>query len=831
MPTPDEPGPFAALLRRYRAAVGLSQEELAERAALSRRGISDLERGERRSPHPETVRRLSDALNLGLTERTALLASAHAATALVVGQMPEPLPLPIPLTSFIGREREVAEVRRLLGVTRLLTLTGPGGMGKTRLALEAARSAGEVAFVDLAPHSESGLVPAAIAAALGVREQPRVPWLDLLVGALAPRRAMLILDNCEHLVTACSEMADQLLRACPQLHILATSRQPLAVAGEQLWPVPPLPVGESTDSEAAATSEAVRLFADRARLVQPDFALGGGTIAIVTEICRRVDGIPLAIELAAARVRVLGLEGLAARLSERLRLFSTETHGVPVRQRTLRAAIDWSYDLLSKPEQAFFRRLSVFVGGWTVGAAESLWCSADGIQSDEVLDLLARLVDRSLVQVEPVGDGAVRYRLLETIREYALRQLRANGEDAAARRWHAAYFLALAEEAEPELWGARPEAWLNRLEPDLDNARAALQWFIDATDGRDALKLGAALGRFWLMAGRYREGQEWISRLLRLACSEDPTPVRAKLLLANARLWGYQGDATAAQPLAEEALELMRRLGPEIDIARSLLVVGETVQTRGDFAAARRFLEEAVVVSRRAGATVELIDALHYLGGDAIAAGEYDRARAHGDECLTLARQVVYARGVARALRGLGSLSYIEHDRGAARPQLDASIAAARDLGDRWETAQACAWLGHLEADESNYATSASLFLHTLELGQQLGDKEIFCSFLEGAAHLVAAAGQPERALRLAGAAAAQREAIDSVLFPVVGALLHDWLAPARTALGRARTTSILAAGRALSLEQALAEASAWDFVSANEARSSAAHKLGASRR
>ncbi len=813
MPPPDGPRSFAALLQRYRTAAGLSQEELAERAALSRRGISDLERGERRSPHPETVRRLADALSLGLTDRAALLAGAHAATAVVPSQVPQPLPLPVPLTSFVGRAREVAEVRRLLSGTRLLTLTGPGGIGKTRLALEAVQSSGDVAFVDLAPQSDRGLVPAAVAAALGVREQSRVSLLDLLVAGLITRHAVLILDNCEHLVTACSELADHLLRACPQLHILATSRQPLAVAGEQLWPVPPLPVGESTDSETAATSDAVRLFEARARLVQHDFALGDRRTAIAAEVCRRLDGIPLAIELAAARVRVLGLEGLAARLGERLRLYTTETRGVPARQRTLRTAIDWSYDLLSEPEQAFFRQVSVFTGGWTVAAAEATCGFTDESPSDAALDLLARLVDRSLVQVESVPNAVVRYGLLETIREYALEQLRASGEEAALRQRHAGYILALAEEAEPELWGARPEAWVTRLEPDLDNIRAALQWSIDSGDGHTALKLGAALGRFWLMTGRNREGQVGVTRLLGLACAEEPTLVRAKLLRANASLWAFQGDAAAAQPLAEASLELMRRLGPEIDVARTLNVLGDTVQTRGDLAAARRILDEAVAVSRRAGATVELVDALHYLGGDALAAGEYDRARAYGDECLALAQQAGYSRGAARALWALGSIRYIEHDGESARLQLEASIVASRELGAWWEIAQASAWLGHVEADAGEHAASAMLFAQTRELGQQLGDKELFCTFLEGAAHLAAAVGQPERALRLAGAAATQREAIDSVLFPALGSLLHRWLAPARTALGSAGTTSMLAAGRALSLEQALAEASAEDYA------------------
>jgi predicted ATPase/DNA-binding XRE family transcriptional regulator len=809
MATREGRGEFAALLQRYRAAAGVSQQELAERAGLSRRGISDLERGQRRAPHPATVRQLAEALNLSLVERAALLASGHVATTTVVSAVP----LPVPLTSFIGRERELAEVRRLLGFTRLLTLTGAGGIGKTRLALEAARASADAAFVDLASYSDSRLVATAIAAALGIQEQPRVSFLDLLTATLSSRSLLLVLDNCEHLVTACAEVADHLLGTCPRLRILATSRQSLAVAGEQLVQVPPLTVGGSTDTEPTTTSEAVRLFGERARLVQHDFAMGEQNTAAVTEICRRLDGIPLAIELAAAHVRVLGAEGVAARLDKRLRLFSTEARGVPVRQQTLRAAIDWSYDLLSEPEQALFRRVSVFAGGWTVEAAETIWGYADGVQSDGALALLTRLVDKSLVQVEPAADGVVRFDLLETIREYAVEQLTLSGEEDSVRQRHAAYFLRLADEAEPELWGPRPEPSIKRLEHDLDNHRVALKWLIDSGDGPHALRLGGALARFWATASRYGEGRAWVARLLTLPSAEEPTAVRARLMLADASLSAYQGDVARAQPLAESALALMRQLGVETDIARSLVVLGDIVQTRGDFGAARRYFDEACTVSRQSGATVVLISALHYLSGDALAAGDYERARAHVDECLALAREAGYPRGVARALWALGSICYLEHDAYAARLHLEASIAAASELNDKWDTAQASAWLCHLAADEGLHAASASLLRQTLELGQQVGDSGTICSFLEGAAHLAAAAGQPERAMRLAGAAAAQREAIDSVLFPVLESLIHKWLAPARRALGSERTASIFLAGRAMSAELAVDEASRWDFV------------------
>jgi len=804
---------FAQLLRRYRLEAGLTQEELAQRAGVSARGLSDLERGTRRAPRPDTVLQLAAALRLAESERTLLLAARRPGRVANEDTGPIRTNLPAELTSFIGRERELDELTRLLSTSRLLTLTGPGGIGKTRLALRVAaasldRFSNGVWLVRLETLTDPNLIPGAIASMLHIGDQPGRSHLDILSDAIGSRPLLLVLDNCEHLIEACAELAQALLQVCPRLHILATSREPVRVAGEQLWPVAPLTVSRSGRSDGADTSDAVRLFAERAWLVQPDFVLDDRNAAYVTEVCRRLDGIPLAIELAAARLRILGIEGLAARLDERLQLLRSESRGVPARQQTLRAAIDWSYDLLNEEEQASLRRLSVFVGGWTATAADAIRGSTK-VRPTHMVDLLDRLVDKSLVHVEPALDGAVRYGLLETMRAYALDQLRASGEVAAVRRRHAQHYLELAEEAELELTGPRPEKVLNRLEQDLDNCRAALESSFDAADPWDALRLAAALAPFWLMTGRYAEGRTWVSRSLRLACANTPTPLRARLLLADANLALFQGDAVAAQPSAEAALELTRRLGPEIDVARSLVVLGDLAQTRRDFGAGRRYLDEAVAVSRNAGATIVLVDALHYLSGDALAAGNYHRARTLVSECLAIAQQAGYRRGVARALWGLGSISYIEHDARAARRQLEASLAAARELGDRWVTAQAATWLAHLEADEGHHAAAASLLGQTLELGKQLGDAHTLCAFLEGAAHLAAASGQAERAPRLAGAAAAHREAKESFLFPVLVSLVDQWLAPARSALGVRRAKAATAEGRALSFDQALAEAAA----------------------
>jgi predicted ATPase/DNA-binding CsgD family transcriptional regulator len=727
-------------------------------------------------------------------------------------------PIPIALTSFVGREKEVVEVRRLLGVTRLLTLTGSGGIGKTRLALEVGRTCEDIAFVDLAPESEGRLISALVAAALGIHEQPRVSFLDLLIANLASRSMLLILDNCEHVIAACSELVDQLLRSCGQLRILATSREPLAVYGERVWVVPPLSYGGSPD--LPASGEAEQLFAERARLVQRDFTFDAQNAKGVTELCRHLDGIPLAIELAAARVRVLGVQGIAARLDERLRLLRTESQGVPLRHRTLVSAIEWSYDLLTPTEQAFLCRLSTFVGGWTASAAEMIWDSADNVPG-EALDLLTHLVDKSLVQVEQLPDGDVRYRFLEMIREFALVRLRATDDMQPVCRRHAVYFLRFSEQVEPNLWGPAAEEWIRRLEQELDNARAALEWLITSHARRDAVTMGAAMGRFWLLCGRYTEGQQWILRILDLGSDPaDPTLVRAKLLRAHASLSAFQGDFAAAKPLAEEALAITRQHGSEIETARSLLVLANTVQNHGDFAEARRLLEEAAATSRRAGGDVELVDALHYLGGNAFAAGNFARARAIADECLASAARAGYARGVARAEWVLGSIAYFERDLHAARLHLEASTDSSFELNAWWEAVQACVWLSHVVCDEGDFVRCASLLMQIRNLGQQLGDSEVSCLFLEGTVHFAAVSGQPELALRLAAAAEAHREAIGLVLFPVMSELVHHWLAPASRKLGRHRTKLLWAAGRGLSLPEALTEASKWNSSPGNRVRS-----------
>ena len=502
---------FGSVLQRFRIAAGLSQEELAERAGLSRRGISDLERGARRRPHPATVRRLAEALALDAGGLATLLAAARGTSAASTSRPtasdtppPQSLTLRARLTSFVGREQAVADVSTLLEKARLLTLVGPGGIGKTRLALEVVRRLAEqgqsVALVELEPVRDPTMVPQTVATSLGIREQYQRGIVDTLMDVLAARRVLLVLDNCEQVVSACATLAEQLLRACPDLRILATSREVLAVDGESVWRVPPLEIadpGHLPPPHELARCACVRLFLDRASAIDSSFTLTKENASAVAEICQQLDGIPLAIELAAVRVNVLNPDQIAHRLDDRLRLLTSTSRSVPERQRTLRATLEWSYDLLTDDERRLFERLAAFAGGWTLEACEVV-CSGGSLGRDDVLDLLGRLIDKSLVVIGSEGTSR-RYRLLETVREYAQECLDRKGEGIAVRSAHAAAFVALMEHAAPQLASAHQLQWLHRLDVDYDNIRVAVQWSLERGDIGSALRMAPALAIFgWI---------------------------------------------------------------------------------------------------------------------------------------------------------------------------------------------------------------------------------------------------------------------------------------------------------------------------------------------
>ena len=509
--------------------------------------------------------------------------------------------LPAPRTSFVGRESEILEVKRTLATTRLLTLTGPGGSGKTRLALEVARDLVSaypdgVRLVKLAPLSDPELVAQAVAGALEVSERPDQRLADTLVDDLRDRRLLLIMDNCEHLVEAAARLIDDFLYSCPRLRVLATSRELLGISGEVNRVVPSLSLPENGEStiESRMRYEAVRLFVDRARLRLPDFELTRENEGAVVRVCRKLDGIPLAIELATARMGALAVEQVAQRLEISLDVLKGASRGAAPRQQTLRATLDWSHRLLSETERTLLRKLSVFAGGWTLEAAEAV-CSGEGIEQDDVLDLLSTLVDKSLVVARMGTDGAMRYWMLETIRHYAREKLEESGEAGETRGRHAAFFLALAEEAEPELSGNQQGLWVERLEGEHDNVRAALSWVLEREEGELGLRFGGALWRFWTARGYISEGLGWLESVLARSGSRV-TPPRVKVLEGIG--WQFQalGDYERARATYEEMLGLSRELGDKGNVATALNSLGTVAAQQGDNERARTLLRENLEV-------------------------------------------------------------------------------------------------------------------------------------------------------------------------------------------------------------------------------------------
>jgi predicted ATPase/DNA-binding SARP family transcriptional activator len=584
-----------AVLMRLYALSGRPEQALAQYERL--RGV--LSRGLGTEPGA-TTRLLRDEIAAGRLPPTPSAGAPQEAVPPDAGKHN----LPAPRTSFVGREQETVEVKRTLAMTRLLTLTGAGGSGKTRLALEVARELvgvypDGVWLVELAPLAEPELVTQAVAEAVGVPERPGEPLADTLVATLVEQELLLILDNCEHLVDAAARLVDTLLDSCPRLRVLATSREPLSLGGEVLRRVPPplsLPDngGERTNWDAATDGvmryEAVRLFVDRARLRLPDFGLSQDNAGAVARVCRRLEGIPLAIELATARMGTLAVEQVAQRLEVSLDVLKGASRTATPRHQTLRATLDWSHDLLSEAEQALFRRLSVFAGGWTLEAAEAV-CPSDGIERGEVLDLLGGLVEKSLVVAEAgAADGAVRYRMLVPIRQYALSKLAENGEADEMQGRRAALFLKLAEAAEQELTGHRQRLWVERLKEEHDNLREALSWALEREEADVGLRLCGALWRFWHTRGYLSEGTRWLERAL--SVGRGPMPARMKALEGMGWLAQRRGDTRGAEAAYEEMLALSRELDDKGNAATALNSLGTLAVAKGENERARALLEE-----------------------------------------------------------------------------------------------------------------------------------------------------------------------------------------------------------------------------------------------
>jgi predicted ATPase/class 3 adenylate cyclase len=668
--------------------------------------------------------------------------------------------LPQQATTFVGRDKELAELRRLQAGARLLTLTGSGGCGKTRLSLQLAADSLErfpdgAWLIELAPLADPGLVPQTVATELGLKEVPGEPISLTLAEHLKDKRLLLLLDNCEHLLDGCAQLANALLRKCAQVSILASSREVLGMGGEQSFRVPSLSIPDVDPAHtpvSVALFDAVQLFIDRAQLVRPDFEINEQNAATLASICYRLDGIPLAIELAAARVRSMALDEINQRLDQRFSLLTGGPRTALPRQQTLRSLIDWSFDLLNETEQALFCRLAVFLGGWTVEAAEQV-CSGDGVDALSILDLLTSLTDKSLVLAEEHG-GTTRYRLLETVRQYARDRLLDSGAVAIWRDRHLAYLLAVAKAAEPHLTSADQKAWLDRLETEHDNFRSGLTWSSTAgSDSASGLALAGALFQFWYVRGFFGEGYGVLSGLLACESTERATATRAKAIHAAGAMAWRQGDYPVAWKLHEESLAIRRTLGDRSGIAASLNSLGALAYDENDFPAARARYEESLAIRRELGDRWGIAVSLNNLGNVASDQNDYATAHASYEASLALMRELGDPRGIANALNNLGRLASRGRDYAAARRFHEESLSIRQDLGERWGIASSLNNLGNVAYAQGDYAAARTLDQQSLELQHALGDRRGIAYTLESLAAVAHCLDYPAVAARIWGAA------------------------------------------------------------------------------
>ncbi|MGH3908050.1 MAG: helix-turn-helix transcriptional regulator [Pseudonocardiaceae bacterium] len=654
------------------------------------------------------------------------------------------------MNSLVGREDATKDVAELLGTARLVTLTGMAGVGKSRLALAVAAAVAQchaeaVWLVRLAPVADPALVPAAVAAVLGVREQPGRALAETLAGQLRHRRLLLVLDDCEHVIDATAALVATLLGACPGLRILVTSREPLAIGGEVTCAVPPLSVPPAEASAAEVTGHAAaRLFVERAGAVEPGFALTEELAPAVGEICRRLDGLPLAIELAAARVRVLSPAQIAARLDDRFTLLTEGGRTAPSRHQSLHAAVEWSHESLSSSERVLLRRLSVFAGGCALEAAEQICTSDDLLLPDQIVDLLAGLVAKSLVVADTCGAQA-RYRLLETIRHYAADKLAESGEADALRAAHAACYTGLAEQAEPELTGARQAVWLERLEAEHGNLRVALEHRLTCGQPEQGLLLAVALSRFWWVRGHVSEGRDWLERAL-AASPGAPAALRARGLWATGGLAGLAGDVPAAVADAEQSLTLARQAGDRRISARALNLLG-TYTRLHDPAMAPPLLAESVALARQAEDHWCLIASLATLGWAHVHQGDYPTARRLFEECLAVG-QVAHDTH-AWALSGLGCVALHEGDYESAEASCRQAVALAHQLGDTLWTGGVLGFPGELARVRGDYAQARSLLAEALALARESGYNQVIARVLEFQGKVAQAEADPAAARQL----------------------------------------------------------------------------------
>jgi predicted ATPase len=789
---------FGEWLKRRRSALGL-KEKLALQLNCSTSALRKFE-SEARRPSAEIVEQLADIFNIPQEERKSFLRFARGDWQATPSGDTEESPwrvshvaphsnLPASTTSFIGREKELAEIENLIAKNRLITLTGAGGIGKTRLSIQTAAAllndfSNGTWLVELAPLSDAALIPQVIVNTLGLLDQANRSPQTILTDFLQAKKLLLILDNCEHLVQACAQLAETLLHFCPDLRILATSREALGISGETVYLVPtlttPNPVHATLDT--LSDYEAVQLFVERAQTVMPSFSITSDNAPAIAQVCHHLDGIPLALELAAARVKLLRVEEIAARLDDRFRLLTGGTRTALPRHQTLQALIDWSHDLLTESERVLLRRLSVFAGGWTLEAVESVF-GGEGIKKHEILDLLTQLVNKSLVVVERKQGEETRYRMLETIRQYAHEKLWGAGEGETLRQRQLAYFVDLAERAEPNLRAFDMIMWLDKLEAELDNIRVALEW-AQESDVAAQLRLASALLWFWWIRGHRNEGIDWLERALSIEAIERGSkpllPARAMLrakacyAAGGCLMIGLGQMLEQGTRLLQESLALFHGLGSagRRGMAYALRVLGWVAYLRGDPDRAKSLLEESRVLFHELGDKFGFAECLMNLGELALSQGDFSRARTLWEE------------------------------------RLDVS----KELGDKDGIAMSFGQLAGLAVQQGDYPRTISLRRESLALFHELGSKDSIAYQLEHMAYVVGAQSQEKRAVRLLGAAKVLRESMNS---PIGGggviadeqAEYDHAVATARAALGEEEFAEVWAEGKAMTLEQAVAYA------------------------
>ncbi len=806
---------FRTWLRQKRKEKGLTQETLAGLAGCSTTYVKKIEAGQRQ-PTRHVVEALLDALEVPRGTQPTYIGLALATTSTV--KPPPTFGLPRALTSFIGREKEQASIIALLQrkTASLVTLTGAGGVGKTRLALQVAGQQTDcrdgIYCVDLAPIADPLLAPQALISALDVRDGAGRTPLDAATDHLAGRNVLLVLDNCEHLIEACSQLAHHLLIHCPQVRILATSREALGIAGEVIYPVPTLTLPDPSHLpplDALSRYDGVRLFTERAAAVRPEFSLTKSNASAIAQICCRLDGIPLAIELAAARMGAFSPEQIAARLDDRFRLLTGGSRVAAPRQHTLRAAIEWSYGLLSEAERTLFRRLAVFAGGWTLDAAEHI-CAGEGLDPSDILVLLAQLVNKSVVTTE-AREREMRYRMLETLREYAREKLLGSEEAEAAHAAHARYFLARAEEAKPTLPLWLEWDWVRRVGVEADNFRAALTWTAEHGETELFARLAAALWEYWLYARQPSEGEAWTRRALDLCRAAELLEVRAELLQASASFAFRQGDYRASRMHAEAYLRAGYELSDDRIVAKAYMALVRPAHREADEEAGLAWSEKAlalfVTLGDRLGANWSRVSAGQLAGY----LGQYEKAEAYWNDVLAEARAAGSPWGNFAAIEGQAALARLQGDYGRAEAKYREALALYLSAQYRSFANKVLSNLGHVVFRQGRHVEAAALFRESLQYYRIGALSTSLAAALTGVAGVRARGNHALAAATLIGGA-------DRVLADSMGHLELDdrldydaILADIRGRLSDAEFTAAWAEGQAMTPEQLVAYALAAD--------------------